>query len=78
MFIVAPYWLKQTISWIFIVGTILHSGMLTLRMVFGVDWAAYFLSGPPGAIGRGLTLIGLVLLGVTAAFRFGTTIVTDS
>jgi len=77
MFIAAPGWLKQTISWIFIVGTTLHSGMLTLRMVFGVDWAAHLLSGPPGAIGRGLMLTGLVVLGITAAFRLGATVVKD-
>ncbi len=67
MFLAVPVWFKQVISWMFIVGALLHSGMLYLR--FGLDqpWAGILLNGPPGAIGRGLILLGLVLAGIAAA-----------
>ena len=73
IFLSAPLWLKQTISWLFISGAVLHSGMLFLVSVLGQTWATYFLNGPPGAIGRGLTLTGLVLAGVATAKWFNLT-----
>jgi hypothetical protein len=78
LFLAAPAWLKQTISWMFICGAVLHSGMLFLVSVLGQTWASYLLNGPPGAIGRGLTLAGLVLAGIAAAKWFSSTPVTDS
>jgi len=77
MFLAAPVWLKQTISWMFISGAILHSGMLFMVSVLGVGWARLLLNGPPGAIGRGLTLIALVLAGIAAVKWFSTSPVTD-
>jgi len=77
LFLAAPAWLKQTISWMFISGAVLHSGMLFLVSVLGQTWATLLLNGPPGAIGRGLTLAGLVLASIAAAKWFSLTPVTD-
>lgn len=77
MFLTAPVWLKQIISWMFITGAVLHSGMLFLVSVLGQTWASVLLNGPPGAIGRGLTLTGLVLAGIAAAKWFSATLVSD-
>jgi hypothetical protein len=78
MFLAVPVWFKQVISWVFIAGALLHSGMLFLR--FGLDqtWAAVLLNGPPGAIGPGLVLLGLVLAGFAAAIGLRATPVNDS
>lgn len=78
LFLTAPAWVKQTISWMFISGAVLHSGMLFLVSVFGQTWATLFLNGPPGAIGRGLTLAGLILAGIAAAKWFNPIPVTDA
>jgi hypothetical protein len=51
--------------------------MLFLVSVLGQSWATLLLNGPPGAIGRGLTLAGLVLAGIAAAKWFSSTPVTD-
>lgn len=77
IFLAAPAWIKQLISWMFIAGAVLHSGMLFLTFALGQTWASVFLNGPPGAIGRGLTLLGLVLAGVAAALWFRATPQTD-
>lgn len=58
---------KQIISWIFIAGAILHSGMLYLGTVFGIGWAGTVLNT---GIGPFLILIGLVLAGIAAAIGF--------
>jgi len=59
---VAPMF-KQVISWIFIAGTLLHSGVMYLAIVFQMGWAAAILGT---GIGPGLILIGLLLAGVAA------------
>lgn len=78
MFLAAPIWFKQVISWMFISGAVLHSGMLFMVSVLGQSWATVLLNGPPGAIGRGLTLLALVLTGVASAIWLRSTPVTDS
>lgn len=77
LFLAAPRWIKQTISWLFISGAVLHSGMLFLVSVLGQSWASVLLNGPPGAIGRGLTLVALVMAGLAAAKWFSVTPVID-
>lgn len=60
---VAPLF-KQVISWVFIAGAVLHSGMLFL-LNFGQSWAVLFLKvGPP------LVLLGLLLIGIAALIGF--------
>lgn len=63
-FIAAPLWLKQTASWLFILGTLLHSGLLYLERVFHIGWAGTLLNT---GIGPALILLGLLLMGVLAA-----------
>jgi hypothetical protein len=58
---------KQIISWIFIAGALLHSGMLYLGTVFGLGWANTILET---GIGPFLILIGLALAGIAAAMGF--------
>lgn len=58
---------KQVISWIFIAGAVLHSGMLYLGTVFGLGWANTILET---GIGPFLILIGLALAGIAAAIGF--------
>ena len=77
LFLAAPVWMKQTISWLFISGAVLHSGMLFMVSVLGQGWARFLLNGPPGAIGRGLTLLALVLAGIAAARWFSASPVLD-
>ncbi|WP_198264447.1 hypothetical protein [sulfur-oxidizing endosymbiont of Gigantopelta aegis] len=55
-----PALFKQILSWIFIVGTIMHAGMIFLA-VFGFSWAGTLLAT---GIGPVLILLGLFLMGV--------------
>jgi len=59
-FIAAPLMLKQVVSWMFIIGTLMHSGLLYLERVFMQEWASIWLNT---AIGPVLILLGLVLMG---------------
>jgi len=54
---------KQIISAIFIVGTLLHSGVLYLGVVFEMGWAFTVLGT---GIGPVLILLGLVLAGIAS------------
>jgi len=56
-------WLKQLISWLFIAGTIMHSGMLYLSVVFELSWAGSLLQT---GIGPVCILLGLLVAGVAA------------
>ncbi|MGD8711979.1 MAG: hypothetical protein PVG50_03995 [Thiohalophilus sp.] len=58
---------KQIISWIFIAGALLHSGMLYLGTVFGLGWANTILET---GIGPFMILIGLALAGIATAMGF--------
>lgn len=67
---VAPLF-KQVISWVFIAGAVLHSGMLYL-LNFDQAWALTPLqAGPP------LVLLGLLLIGVAAFMGFKGEVVKD-
>ena len=74
-FIAAANWLKQIISFFFIIGLTMHSGMMFLSRGFDVAWAG---EGLNTAIGPFFLLFGLVLLAVTAAFSLKTKVVEDS
>lgn len=70
-FIAVGHMFKQVISWVFIIGTVLHSGMLYL-LNFEMYWAADLLKfGPP------LVLLGLLLIGIAAFIGFKGEIVRD-
>lgn len=63
---VAPL-LKRIISVLFLLGALLHSGMLYLTIVFELPWAGQVLST---GIGPVMLLAGLLLTGVAAAIGF--------
>lgn len=63
-FIAAPLLLKQLASWLFIVGTLLHSGLLYLERVFAMPWASTLLDTGIGPI---MILLGLLLMAILAA-----------
>jgi len=73
-FIAAPRMLKQAASWMFIVGTLLHSGLLYFERVFMQGWASVALNTGIGPI---LILLGLVLMGVMAFKGFKGELVRD-
>ena len=58
---------KQLISWAFILGTLLHSGLLFLVVMFQLPWAGQLLGLGIGPI---LLLLGLVMAAVAAAIGF--------
>ncbi|GMR21460.1 MAG: hypothetical protein BMS9Abin36_2061 [Gammaproteobacteria bacterium] len=62
--------LKQLISWVFIVGTVMHSGLLYLSVALEFPWAVSLMAGPVAYIGPVLILTGLVLAGLAAAVGF--------
>lgn len=65
---------KQAISWMFIIGTLMHSGMLFLERVFHIPWASTLLET---GIGPVLILLGLLLTGIMAALSFQERILRD-
>jgi len=64
---------KQIISWCFISGAILHSGMLYLGIVFEQSWAFTLIQ-----VGPWLILAGLLLAGIAALIGFKGEIVQDN
>lgn len=72
-FIAVAAWLKQLISWFFIVGTVLHSGMLYLH-AFGFAWAYSVLQT---GIGPGLVILGFLAAGIAAAMGWRGEVVRD-
>ena len=77
IFLAVPRWLKQTISWLFIVNTLTYSGMLYLVIGLEQRWAAPLVNGWPFALSTGLTLCSILLAGIAAAIGLRTTPVTD-
>ena len=74
-FIAVVRWFKQVTSWVFILGALLHSGMLYLAVVFHIAWAGKVLDTGIGPI---LILLGLLLAGIAAAAGFRNEVVKDS
>ncbi len=60
---VAPL-LKQLISWLFLLGALLHSGSLYLVIIFHMSWAQPVLAS---GIGPVLLLLALLLMGIATA-----------
>lgn len=63
---VAPLF-KQLISWLFLLGALLHSGSLFMVIVFKAAWALPILSSGIGPI---LLLVALLLMGAAAAIGY--------
>lgn len=74
-FIAVPLMFKQVISWIFISGTLLHSGVMYLAVIFELQIAATVLGT---GIGPALILLGLLLAGIAAAMGFRAQPVSDT
>jgi len=73
-FLAVPLMFKQVISWIFIVGTLLHSGVMYLAVMAEQSWALTILES---GVGPALILLGLVLTGVAAVMGFKGELVKD-
>ena len=58
---------KEAISWLFIIGAVLHSGMLYLGVVFHQGWAFAVLKTGAGPL---MVLAGLFLAGLATAKGF--------
>lgn len=65
---------KQLISWAFILGTLLHSGVLYILVVFEQAWAGQLLGLGIGPI---LILLGLLMIGIATLMGFNGKIVED-
>jgi uncharacterized membrane protein YgdD (TMEM256/DUF423 family) len=65
---------KQIISWVFIIGTIMHSGMLYLVVFLQQAWAVPLMELPIGPV---FILLGLLLAGVAAIIGFRGELVKD-
>lgn len=68
---------KQIISWVFISGALLHSGLLYLAVGLELDFATGLLGGWFSYIGPALVLLGLLLAGIAALMGFKAQVVTD-
>jgi len=66
-FIAAAPLLKNIVSWMFILGTIMHSGMLYLERVFELSWATTALQT---GVGPALILLGFLFMGILAWMGF--------
>lgn len=66
--------IKQVISWLFILGTLLHSGVLIFERVFQMEWASTVLGTGLGPI---MILAGLFLMGIMAAIGFEGRVIKD-
>ncbi|OGI47121.1 MAG: hypothetical protein A2637_05610 [Candidatus Muproteobacteria bacterium RIFCSPHIGHO2_01_FULL_65_16] len=77
MFLAVPAAFKQAISWIFIAGALLHSGLLYLTIALGLPWAGAILGSWFGPVGPILILLGLALTGVAAVMGFRGRLVED-
>ncbi|MEJ2059955.1 MAG: hypothetical protein P8Y64_05640 [Gammaproteobacteria bacterium] len=73
-FVAVGRWFKQIISWAFLLGAVLHSGMLYLSLL-GVSWAGLVLGTGVGPI---LILIGLLLMALATAIGYRGESVRDS
>ena len=73
-FIAAPILWKRIVSWMFIVGTLMHAGLMVLERVFEMSWAATLLQTGIGPI---LILLGLLAMGILAAIGFKGEVVKD-
>lgn len=68
------YWVKQAISWLFLLGMFLHAGMLYLVVVFSQGWAGTVLGTGVGPI---MLLAGLVMMAFAAFAGFRGEIVRE-
>ena len=73
-FVSIAAWQKQLISWGFILGAVLHSGMMYLERVFDMAWAGRVVSSGVGPV---LILVSLFAMGIAVAVGFKSEMVKD-
>ena len=73
-FIAAPRLWKQIVSWMFIIGAVMHGGLMIFERVFSMPWAATLVQT---GIGPVLILLGLLSMGVLAFIGFKGELVKD-
>ena len=73
-FVSIAVWQKQALSWGFMLGTVLHAGMMILARVFDMAWANVVLET---GIGPVLILASLFFMGVAVAVGFKSEMVKD-
>jgi hypothetical protein len=76
-FLAVPVLYKQVISWVFLGGALLHSGLLYLAVGLELPLATNLLGGWFGYLGPVLILLGLFLAGVASLLGFKGTLVKD-
>lgn len=76
-FLALPILYKQILSWLFIGGAVLHSGMWYLAVVLQWGWAISWTTGPLAVIGPVLVLAGFGLMGIAVILGFRGEIVRD-
>lgn len=76
-FLAAARVIKQVISWLFIIGTIGHSGLLYLAIGVNLGWAQGLLATPLAYVGPLAILLGLAVTAVVAVLSFRGTLETD-
>lgn len=73
-FVSIAVWQKQLLSWGFLLGTVLHAGMMILERVLGMEWAGKVLATGIGPI---LILASLFFMGIAVAKGFKMEMVKD-
>ncbi len=73
-FVSIAVWQKQLLSWGFMIGTVMHAGMMILARVFDMAWANVVLET---GIGPVLILASLFFMGVAVAVGFKNEVVKD-
>jgi hypothetical protein len=76
-FLAVPVMFKQVISWVFIGGAVLHSGLLYLAVGLELPFAAGLLGSWFSYIGPVLVLLGLFLAGVATLQGYKGAVVKD-
>ena len=73
-FIAVPRLWKQIVSWIFIIGALMHGGLMIFERVFEMSWAATLVQT---GIGPAFILLGLLSMGILAFVGFKGELVKD-
>jgi hypothetical protein len=76
-FLAVPAVFKQAISWVFIAGALLHSGIWYLAAVLQMPWAGAWLTGPLAVVGPILVLAGFAMIGIATIMGFRGELVRD-
>jgi hypothetical protein len=73
-FIAVPKLWKQVVSWVFIIGALMHGGLMIFERVFEMGWAATLVQT---GIGPAFILLGLLSMGILTFIGFKGELVKD-